>query len=212
MAVVVCFVNENKLSYLINNIGVGLLLCSGLVVATYVNTFSGYTILLLVSVCPLIMTTFKGNYFADENKSNFMTTYLPSLIKSAGYLLSAAAIYVAMLYIGKETFYGLLFGVAFALFLTFLNVIVKKRYKKPEIKQFFISFALDFVRFLSVGIILGAVVCALLYSMQLSNILFAVGGVVLCADIVLNNFVENRYTHLPKYVAMILILLSMLFI
>ncbi len=205
MAVAVCFVNDNKLAYLLNNFGVALLICAGLATATYKNTFSGYTLLLTAAAAPLVLSVFRNKLF-EENQ------VWARLIKSMGYLLSSAAIYVAMLYIGKETYYGALLGVGIGLLLTFLNIIIKKKYKNDEKNHFFLEILLDFVKFLSVGVILGAVVCALLYSTALPNILFAVGGFLFCGHIILNNFISNKFTTIPIYLAMLVFFLSILFI
>ncbi len=207
MAVAVCFVNDNKLAYLLNNFGVALLVCTGLITATYKNNFTGYTLLLTAACAPLSLSVFRSKMFEDDEKKQTWA----KLIKYLGFLLSSVAIYVAMLYIGKETYLGAILGVAVALFLTFLDVIIKKTYKKGQKNRFFSIILLNFVKFLSVGIILGACVCALLYSTQIQNIMFVLGGLVFCGHIILNNFIENKFTNLPLYASMLLFLSSILF-
>lgn len=127
-----------------------------------------------------------------------------TLLCSIAFLLTSVCFGLSALYIGKETFYGLLLGVALAFAMTFFMLIRKKE------NNIYDTIGL-FLIFLSIGIILGQAVIVLLYSFELTNILFCLGMLVYGAYIVLSLRLKSRFDNLAYFVAIMLMLVTLLF-
>lgn len=216
MAVAVCLVKNNKLSFLFKSMGFVFLICLGIVVANYKNLFNGYSILLILSTTPLFLTAFDIKFFKeentdkknsqeDENKTAEKQKLLNQLVKGCAYLVSCICIAIAAFYIGKESFWGILAGVAFGLALTFLDFIIKKHYKNNFGKALTV-FIVRFLQFAGIGLLVGSMLCALLYSFALTNILFAVGALSYCVHIFLDIYLHNRFDYLPYFLGAFLML------
>ncbi len=139
-----------------------------------------------------------------EKKSN--TRLLESngtLLCSIAFLLTSVCFGLSALYIGKETFYGLLLGVALAFAMTFLLLIRKKEHNIYDTIGMFLIF-------LSIGIILGQTLIVLLYSFDLTNILFCLGMLVYGVYIVLDLHLKSRFDHLAYFVAIMLMLITLI--
>lgn len=158
------------------------------------------------------------NFSADENVENLETTDLVEddlktnkkaknkvskhyflnsnglILKSVANFMTATCLALAGLYIGMETFLGFLIGVALALVLTFLLLIIKKKINPYDLLSYFLAF-------LSIGLVLGQVITVLLFSFSLINILFSAGAIIFCAYAMLSMFVKSNFDHLAFFVA-----------
>ncbi len=116
------------------------------------------------------------------------------ILKSVANFMTATSLALAGLYIGMETYLGFLIGVALALVLTFLLLIIKKKVNPYDLLSFFLAF-------LSIGLVLGQVVTILMFSFSLINILFSAGAIVFCVYAMLSMFVKSNFDHLAFFVA-----------
>ncbi len=217
VAVGICFVKRNKFVYLILHTSLLILLIVlGLLCITHQETFSGYSILLILSILPLFLTLFdnyetkfktedfsNGQDFEndkelDENNKNVVTfKYFCNLAKGIGYTLSALALSFCALYLGKETVFGVLLAFAIGLTLTFLSLIIKKNFSFKSIKKFLLKFCEQFSYFFAIGLLFASVMLAFLYSFSIQNILFALGALSYIVHICLEmKFKNSRYNHL----------------
>ncbi len=229
LSVGICFVNKNKFSYLFMFMfALIALVCLGVTCTAYNNSFSGYSILLIISVLPIFLTLF-GRYEADFSlkkdiknieQETIQKTQKPeeikfiktcNLLKGLGFFVSTIALAFCGLYLGKETFFGMLFALAFGLSATFLEIVVKKEYKKHR-SEFWGIFLDRIFYYLSVGLLISSILLVLLYSINLTSILFVLGSLMYIAYIVIELFAKNsKFNHLTYFVAMFLFFATVLF-
>lgn len=195
------------------------LICLGVSIASYKNNFSGFTLLLILSVVPMFLSLISLNENQPENEENYQNNqenYIKNAKKSAffekmaqilpktAFMLSSLCVAISALYIGKETPFGILLGIAFACAMAFLDFIIKKR------RFSFFDFCLKFMLFLGAGLALGAVIPVLLYSFTLPNILFAIGLIVYASYFILENYFSVNYVNIAYTIGMAMIFASIL--
>ena len=126
-----------------------------------------------------------------------------TLLQNSAFLLTSICLAFSALYIGMETFYGFLIGLALACALTLLLLILKK------IKNPFDTLSL-FIMFLGIGILFGQMLTALLYATNITNILFCIGCLVLSGYACLENFLKSRFDHLALFLAFFCLVATMI--
>lgn len=225
--------NNKTLAFLLQTFSLVSLLCLGFVAAVYKNNFSGYSIFIILSIAPQFLAVFdfkeflnlknvsqeelpletKYNSFEDdgiENDSNIkkhkkhhFIKSNGSLFNSIGILLSSVCIGFCGLYLGIETFYGFLIGLALACSGIFLLLIVKKTLNPYDLLSYFLMF-------FGIGILLGQIATVLLYSLSLANILFAVGALIFAVYVSLKAFIKNRFVNIAYYLAMMCLICTLI--
>ena len=128
-----------------------------------------------------------------QNKHLFLNSD-GTLVQNSAFLLTSICLAFSALYIGMETFYGFLIGLALACALTCLMAILKKHKNPFDILSLFLMF-------LGIGILLGQILTVLLYATNITNIFFCIGCLVLCAYACLENFLKSRFDHLALFLA-----------
>ena len=286
LGVGLCFSSKNRVLFsLLSTFCLIALVCLGICVAAFKNEFSGFAILLIVSVCPLFALVnlpqknevqqedkqenlnenlqehtatdaenlnasslnktetlpnegaenlqaqthpfdankIKQNLDIDENstkteqnlkKNTKFGAFLADfggVVSGAAYLLSALAIAFCGLYIGKESGWVFALGVALGLALTFLDGLVTKAWKGKKGKALLADYAQSFLLFTSVGLLVGAMLLALLYSLTPAHILFALGCLIYAAHILLQQYIKTTFNHLPLLLAILLLFSTLLF-
>lgn len=227
LAVGLCFVKNSKtLIFLLQTFFLISLLCFGIVCANFQNNFSGFSVLLFLSIAPQFLNLFDFKSFLDAKReslekianeeidrsaevakkklSNKLLFSNGSLLKSLAFFMSAICIAFCGLYLGIETYFGFLIGLAIALFATFILLAAKKKINIFDLLSYFLAF-------LSVGIVLGQILTVLLYSFALPNILFSVGSLMFCVFVLLSTFLKSKFDHLAYLSAMILLFFAILF-
>ncbi len=218
MVVLVCLVNSDKLILLFNIIGISFLIGLSVVTINFANSFNAFSVLILISILPLFLTCFKFDIFKEKENENEEENLkkdkknktLTEIIKGLGFLLSSICLSVAVLYIGLETYLIALLGLSIGVFLTFLTIILKKIYKNEQKNEFFIQFLTIFLHFLSSGLFLSVGISALMYSLVLKNILFAIGSMLIGINIILNNYLNSKFITPLLYAGVILIISSLI--
>lgn len=135
----------------------------------------------------------KKKKIKKESKHHFLNSN-GLLLKSVAMVMTSICLGLAGVYIGMETFYGFLIGVALACALLFLLLIIKKTINPYDALSYFFMF-------LAIGIIVGQIVTVLLFSFNLTNILFSVGALIYCVYVGLSAFVKSNFDHLAFFVA-----------
>ena len=131
------------------------------------------------------------------------------ILPNLAYPLAAIALSFCSLYLGKETAFAILAGLALGIFLTFLDFIIKKE-KVENTKDYFKKFGLKTPVFLAVGLCLSNIVIVLLYSFALSNIMFALGLLLFAAYLLLKVYFDTKFNHLTYILAMFFMFLAIL--
>lgn len=227
LAVAICFTKKNKfLNFLLKATFFIALICSAVVCANYKNNFSGYSVLLILSVVPMFLNLFDlKSYLENKQKQSIEESQQineneqfeekppkkPSLflssngkiLTSIATLMSATAIGFAGLYIGVETVYGFLIGLAFAFAGTFLLLIIKKSFNIFDLAGYFLQI-------LASGILIGQIITGLMYSFALANILYACGALLFCVYVAISNFLKSNYDHLAYLVAMLMLFVTII--
>ena len=239
LAVGSCFFNKNKsLTHLLQTFAFIALLCLGLVAANYKNNFSGYSILLILSITPQFLNLFdlKGYLKAKqeamttekeseeeqpatpiieeetteneekpakkEKKQHFLHSN-GTILQSLSLALSSFCVSFGGLYLGLETFYGFLIGLAVASALTFLVLILKKSLNPYDLLSYFLTF-------LAIGLLIGNMIIVILYSFSLINILYCAGALIFCGYIILNNYVKGNYDEIIYFIAMFCLICTLI--
>ena len=128
-----------------------------------------------------------------ESKHHFLNSN-GLLLKSVAMVMTSICLGLAGVYIGMETFYGFLIGVALACALLFLLLIIKKTINPYDVLSYFFMF-------LAIGIIIGQIATVLLFSFNLTNILFSVGALIYCVYVGLSAFVKSNFDNMAFFVA-----------
>ena len=216
-----CFKTNSLTKLLLHSALLVATICLGVCSAAYKSKFGGFEILLFVSVVPLFLQicvlqpqnglheeNVKHNNNLPKNGQNLaengnlsikhssLLDYLINFVYPTALLASAICIFFCGLYVGKESFYGVLVAIAIALFATFLDAIIKKDYHGKSKKEIVLTYAKNFVLYFSVGFLLSAALLALAYKFSATNILFAVGAVTFAAHNVLERYKQSKYNHL----------------
>ncbi len=228
-AVLNCFIKrDNPLSTFVKNLSLIVLVSLGFVCANYKNNFSGYSIFLILSVIPLFLNSFDfKNYLlklkssikeetfpvemetdltqdsAKKEKSHYFVNSDGTLIKNSTLCISAFLTGLAGLYLGKESVFGFLIGLATGFAVTFLYLIIKKEKNPYNILSFFLIS-------LAFGILFGQIISVIIYSFSIVNILYCLGSISLMAFIILNRYIKSEYCNLAYFAAIILLFVSIL--
>lgn len=222
----VCFFKKSTpLFFVFQTFSFVSLLLLGIVCANFKNNFSGYAILLILSVVPGFLNLldlkayFSQRKQASEQEINALPTHESILkeknkkknswffnqfhnsqgnfISSISLLLPALAIALSGLFLGVETIYTFLLGIALASASTFLILIIKKTENFFDIMTIFFAM-------LSVGLLLGEIVAVAMYSFTLINIIYCVSCLVYCVYIISKIFLNDcKYFQLLYVVAML---------
>ncbi len=232
-AVLNCFIKRNNQYFaLLKGLGLMTLICLGLTSASYKNAFDGYSILLVISLLPVFVTlyTFSStekaqtenktefqdeigtvqNYdFAKQRKTTkrFTLSKISILLNGAAYLASTACIVFCGLYIGVESVFGYLAGLFLGVAATFLEFLIKKQ----NVKDNLITFFGKMLFFVSIGLLLTAIIQVLLYAADVTNILFSCALLAYAVYLAMEVEYPNNYSHLAYYAAMFLLFSSIAF-
>ena len=269
LAAALCFVKRQSQFFIVLScLFYAALICTGVCCASYHNTFNGYSILIFLSVLPLLLTLFKlkgaeqdelsdtssqnttlknaapksasmqnlsSNNFSTQNavsqnarlaqpatqsddkinklnaktgkKSTIFAANWTAIMRGAAYAISAFCVAFCSLYVGKESPYGLLMGIALGLGLTFLHFILTKQ----NLLQDPWGFVANSLLFLAVGMLFSSILPALLYSLALDNILFSVGCVAYCVYLLLETYLPSKFNHLALAAAYLLLFATIVF-
>ena len=191
--------------------------------------YSGYSILLVMSVVPMFLNVCfpkfetskeskseENSSFSEQNNTNASNNAknlqnYGTLVGGIAYFISSLILAFCGLYVGKESAFGILIGLSIGLMLTFLHMIIKKEHKSKTKKQTLLLFFEKFLHFISVGLLLSSIAVVMLYSTNLSNILFSVGTVAFSVHVLLEVYYKNNYNHIAYFVAMLLMFSSIIF-
>ena len=220
LGVSLCFV---KNSYFKVALQIGMyiaIICTALSCMAYKNSFGGFSIILIVSVLPMFLTVIKSpqkqkideenTEISNKNAKNArIFENIAVILPNLAYPLAAIALSFCSLYLGKETAFAILAGLALGIFLTFLDFIIKKE-KVENTKDYFKKFGLKTPVFLAVGLCLSNIVIVLLYSFALSNIMFALGLLLFAAYLLLKVYFDTKFNHLTYILAMFFMFLAIL--
>ena len=132
---------------------------------------------------------------------------LTKILQGTAYAISAFCVAFCALYLGKESPYGFLAGLALGVALTFMHFLIKKKnvLRDPW------GFCADFLNFLAVGFLVCAILPALLYSFALDNILFSIACLTYAAHILLETYLPNKFNHLALTAAYLLLFATIVF-
>lgn len=220
LGVSLCFV---KNSYFKVALQIGMyiaIICTTISCMAYKNSFGGFSIILIVSVLPMFLTVIKppqkqqideeNTEISNKNAKNArIFENIALILPSLAYPLSAIALSFCSLYLGKETPFAILTGLALGAFLTFLHFIIKQE-KFENTKDYFKKFGLNIPIFLAIGLCLSNIVIVLLYSFASANVLFALGLLILGAHLILKVYFDTKYNHLTYILAMFFMFLAIL--
>lgn len=142
-----------------------------------------------------------------RKKLAFLAPNWTKILKGTAYAVSAFCVAFCALYLGKESPYGFLAGLALGLALAFLHFVIKKQslLHNPW------GFCANFLHFLAVGFLVSAILPALLYSFALDNILFSLGCLTYAAHILLETYLPNKFNHLVLTAAYLLLFATIIF-
>lgn len=135
----------------------------------------------------------KGKKQKNKVSKHYFLNSNGLLLKSISIFMTATCLALAGLYIGMETYFGFLIGVAIAFVSIFLLLIIKKSVNPYDLLSYFLMF-------LSVGILIGQVITILMFSFSLINILFSIGAIIYCLYVELSAFVKSNFDHLAFFV------------
>lgn len=146
-----------------------------------------------------------------SSKSGVFLSYLPLLIQSLAVAVSGFLIAFCALYLGKESVFYFLSGIALALFAAFLErIILQKKAKQSTFFEKFLAFLTRFLLFLGGGFMLGAIVSSLLYAFSVKNLIYSAGCLVFCAFATTSAITNSKYNELTYCAATMLLFLSIL--
>ncbi len=134
-----------------------------------------------------------------------------NLVAGVSLMLSAICIVFCALYLGVESVYGILAGIAIGFALTFLDEIIRKSHKKATTSgQIWAIYLEKFLFFVSAGLLLACVILALMYSLALPNILFSLGALLFAIYVLMEIYLKNRFNHLIYFASMFLMIATIL--
>lgn len=236
LAVGVCFFTKNKtLTYLLQTFSYIALLCLILVAGNFKNNFSGYTILLIISIAPQFLNLFDLNGYLKTKKEELSSVeeeYLENkqigiektdeelnqstqnkkhnFIQSNGTLLQALALLLSSVCISLSGLYlGLetFYGIFIGIAMGFALVFLNLITKKSINPYDLLSLALTC---LSVGLLIGNIIIVALYSLSLTNILFCVGSLLICEYAFLKHYIKTNYAEILYFIAMFCLVLTLI--
>lgn len=200
----------------------------GILSANYQNNFGGFSIILIISFVPLFLSFFelkpkeivKEEGVAEENieeksdekinekkkKLNLSKAFQESegrIFESIAFTASSFLVAFAGLYLGKETPFGLLMGIPFAIIGLFLTML-RKNHNPFDLLS-------NSLNFMSVGFLLGQVLAVVVYSFALPNILYSLSLLVLSGYILATTFTKERRINIILFVTLLLLCITIIF-
>lgn len=223
------FTNKDNWTFLlVKNLTLISLLCFSIAMTSYKNAFSGFSIFLILSIIPMFLeslsselqtTTIYGQNKENLNsnteissknlKNNQNFEKIGLFLSKLAYPLSSLCLAISGLYIGKETPFSFLFGIAFAFAMTFIYFIFFK--KKIKLNSKGVEFISTFLVFLGSGFALGCVIPVFLYEISLKTIMFNIGIIVYSLFFFFKRFVNKKFDYIFYVLGTVLILSSILF-
>ena len=200
-----CFIAKNSpLSYLLKVFALTSLIALGLIAANSKTNFGGYTIFALISIIPMFLSCFDLKKYLEtkrptDNKSHKFVESNGTLLISASILLSSLALSVCGAYIGFETLFVYLIGIAIGFAIAFLVLTIKKQLNTFD----FLSYL---VCFIGVGVLIGQIISTLMFSFALSYLLFSIGLLLIATYATLKMFINSRFIEPIYFAGMILVL------
>lgn len=146
----------------------------------------------------------EGESVATKEKKQHFLSSKGEILNGVASLLTAICVTFAGLYLGLETFYGALFGLATGIALMFLYLALKKEINLFDLLGMTLSF-------ISIGLLVGSVITVVLYSFSLTNILFCLGALILATYIGMKCFYKTKFDNLVYCLATICLLATILF-
>ena len=143
----------------------------------------------------------------EKKKYNFPKSFAESegrIFEGVAFLLSSFLFAFAGLYLGKETPFGFLMAIPFALIGLCITFMRKNHNFYDVISNIFC--------FVSAGFLVGQIITVLIYSFALSNILYAIASLIFASYIIATTFTKERRINILMYVSFILLCLSILFL
>lgn len=143
----------------------------------------------------------------EKKKYNFPKSFAESegrIFEDVAFLLSSFLFAFAGLYLGKETPFGFLMAIPFALIGLCITFMRKNHNFYDVISNIFC--------FVSAGFLVGQIITVLIYSFALSNILYAIASLIFASYIITTTFTKERRINILMYVSFILLCLSILFL
>ena len=143
----------------------------------------------------------------EKKKYNFPKSFAESegrIFEGVAFLLSSFLFAFAGLYLGKETPFGFLMAIPFALIGLCITFMRKNHNFLDVISNIFC--------FVSAGFLVGQIITVLIYSFALSNILYAIASLIFASYIIATTFTKERRINILMYVSFILLCLSILFL
>ncbi len=132
------------------------------------------------------------------------------LVIGISYFLTSFCIFFCGLYLGLESFYGVLIAIFIGFALSFLYMIIKKDYKNFEGKRLALLYLEKFLLFVSVGFLISSVIISLIYSFNLTNVLFSLGALSCATYIMLEVYYKSKFNHLAYFIGMLLMIATFL--
>ncbi len=228
IGILLCFVKkESPFFLLLKTLYFVAIVCVGLSCSAVQNQYNGFSILAIISILPLFLTLLTSK---EEEKQKQESQPLPqqqqaglnndetisrklenkkstlkTLLKSASYIASTFCLTFCSLYLGRENFAIFLVGLFIGVALIFLDFIIKKE-EISSIWKF-----LEKLNFLSVGLLVAALLASVSLQFDLTTSLFALGMLAYSAHILLEIYRPNKFNHLLYGLSMILIFLPLVF-
>lgn len=228
LAISTIFLKNKGVLYFFNSaLTLSFLVISAIMSANYNNNFGGFSIFAISSILPLFLSLFEINkkeapleekidnfdsemIQIDNKKSknkSFSKSFFESegkIFQSASFVLSSFLFAFSGLYLGKETPFGFLMALPFALIGVFTSLLKNK-------KNIF-DIVCHALSFMSAGFLIGQIITVLIYSFAPSNILFAVAGLVFASYIITTTFTKEKRINILMYTAFLLLCLAILFV
>lgn len=207
LAIIECFFKKHKaVSFSLQFFTLITLILTTFTVAHYKNNFSLFSIFLIVSIVPQFLTVFDFEKFfgkkkqtnidlsneeVEKNTKNFIDFKANGglFVKSLGIFATSVFLVFCGLYLGKETIFSFLLAISIALFSTFILLLKKKNLNLFYILSHVFLFA-------AIGLSLAHILTVLLYSFNLTNILFSVGLLAYAVYCLVFVFTKNKYSNL----------------
>ena len=143
----------------------------------------------------------------EKKKYNFSKSFAESegrIFEGVAFLLSSFLFAFAGLYLGKETPFGFLMAIPFAL-IGLCITFMRKNHNFYDVIS-------NILCYISAGFLVGQIITVLMYSFALSNILYAIASLIFASYIITTTFTKERRINILMYVSFILLCLSILFL
>lgn len=190
--------------------------------ARYVNNFSTFSILLILSPLPLIATAFnfkvkKTNQSNDESNEFVQSNELvkfenPQNQNVEGFFLEGFALFltsliisITSLFLAKESVFSYIISLPVAVLFICIYLL-----KKPKLSH--LDTVGKFLMFLSAGLNLGQIIAVFLYNFSILNIIFAFSCLLFAIYCILHAYIKNRYLKVLLYFSLFLLISTILFL